>query len=165
MNTSPSNQSAFSLIEVMVIVAIIGILAVIGGPDILQMMPGIRLNNAVQRIVTDLQFARMRSIATAKECRLNFDASTESYRIEQGDRSSGSSWPGTLIDQERRFHDNSNQFYQKDINISSVTQNPIFNPKGLCSTTSTIKFENGNGVKKKVTVNIAGGIKVYNGWD
>jgi type IV fimbrial biogenesis protein FimT len=165
MNNLPSHQAAFTLIEVMTTVAIIGILSVIAVPDLMRMMPGIRLNNAAQRIVNDLQFARMRSIATAKEYQLNFDASVESYRIEEGAQSAGSSWPGTLIDKERRFNDSSGVFYQKDIDINSITQNPVFNPKGLCTTTSTIKIQNSAGGKKRITINMAGNIKVYNTWE
>jgi len=165
MNKLLSHQAAFTLIEVMTTVAIIGILSAIAAPNLMHMMPGIRLNNAVQIIVSDLQFARMRSIATAKEYRLDFDTSAESYRIEEGAQSAGSSWPGTLIDQERRFNDNSSMFYQKDIDIYSITQDPVLNPKGFCTTTSTIKIQNGVGNRKRITINMAGGIKVYDGWD
>lgn len=165
MNRLSPYEAAFTLVEVMIIVAIIGIVTAIAGPNLLEMMPGIRLNNTTQRIVNDIQFARMRSIATSKEYRLNFDASSESYRIEQGSQSTGSSWPGLLVDQERKFNDSSNEFYQKDIDIESVTQNPIFNPKGLCSNTSTIKIQNASGGKKRVIINIAGGVKVYDGWN
>ncbi|MEW5800821.1 MAG: GspH/FimT family pseudopilin, partial [bacterium] len=165
MNNLPSQQAAFTLVEVLVIVAIIGILSAIAGPDLLNMMPGIRLNNAAQLIVNDLQFARMRSISTTREYRINFDASSESYRIEEGDQSIGSTWPGTLIEQERRLNDSSNVFYQKGIDLNSVTQNPVFNSKGLCSTPSTIKIQNNSGGKKKVVINMTGGIKIYDGWD
>lgn len=158
-------QAGFTMLEVMVIASIIAILAVLGGPSLAHMLPGIRLNNAAQNLVNDLQFARMRSITTSKEYRLHFDASTESYRIEEGSKSEGSSWPGTLVDRERRLSDSSNLYYQKDIDINSVTQDPVFNPKGFCSTASTIKIQNSDGSKKKITISLAGGVKVYNTWD
>ena len=154
------NQSAFSLIELSIILAIIGILAAIAAPNIMEMTPRIRLSNAAQRIVTDLQFARMRSITTGKEYRLNFNVSTESYQIEEGDQSSGSSWPGTVIDEIRKFNDNSNLYYHKDIDIQSVSQNPVFTPKGLSSTTTAIQIQNDRGNKKDILVNIAGRIKI-----
>lgn len=158
------NQSAFSLIELAIILAIIGILAVIAIPNILEMTPRIRLSNAVQGIVTDFQFARMRSIATGKECRLNFNVSEESYTIEAGNRSSGSTSWGTVTDQEeRKFNDSSNLYYHKNIDIQSVSQNPIFTPKGLSSTITTIQLQNDRGNKKRISVNIAGRIKVSDG--
>ncbi|MEW6381680.1 MAG: GspH/FimT family pseudopilin [bacterium] len=160
-----SHQNAFTMIEILVITSIIVILATLAGPAVVHMMPGIRLNSTAQQIVNDLQFARMRSIATSREFRLSFNTSAESYRIEEGNKSEGSNWPGALVDLERRLNDSSNLYYQKNIDISSVTQDPVFNPKGLCSTASTIKIQNGDGGRKKITINLAGGIKVYDTWD
>ncbi|MEW6381030.1 MAG: GspH/FimT family pseudopilin [bacterium] len=160
-----SHQAAFTMTEVLIVTSIVVILVTLGGPSIVHMMPQIRLNSTAQNLVNDLQFARMRSITTSKEYRLSFDASAESYRIEEGNKSEGSSWPGTLVDLERRLHDSSNLYYQKNIDINSVTQDPVFNPKGLCSAVSTIKIQNSDGGKKKIVINLAGGVKVYDTWD
>lgn len=160
-----SHHTGFTMIEILVITSIVAILVALAGPSIIHMMPGIRLNSTVQHIVNDLQFARMRSIATSREYRLSFDTAGESYRIEEGNKSEGSSWPGTLVDLERRLNDNSNLYYQKNIDITSVNHNPVFNSKGLCSTASTIKIQNSDGGKKKITINMAGGIKIYDSWD
>ncbi|MBN1756439.1 prepilin-type N-terminal cleavage/methylation domain-containing protein [bacterium] len=155
------NQSAFSLIELAIILAIIGILAVIAIPNIMEMSPRIRLNNAAQGIATDLQFARIRSITIGKECRLNFNVSEERYTIEEGNRSSGSTSWTTIADQEeRKFNDSSNIYYHKHIDIQSVSQNPIFTPKGLSSTTTVIQIQNDRGNRKNILVNIAGRIKI-----
>ena len=156
------DQSAFSLIELAIILAIIGVLAVIAIPNMMEMTPRIRLNNAAQGIATDLQFARIRSITIGKECRLNFNVSEDSYTIEEGNRSSGSNSWSTIADQEeRKFNDSSNLYYHKDIDILSVSQNPIiFTPKGLSSTATPIQIKNDRGNKKDILVNIAGRIKI-----
>ena len=156
------DQSAFSLIELSIILAVIGILAAIAIPNIMGMTPLIRLNNAAQGIATDLHFARIRSITIGKECRLNFNVSEESYTIEEGNRSSGStSWNIAADQEERKFNDSSNIYYHKNIDIQSVNQNPVvFTPKGLSSTTTEIQIQNDRGNKKEISVNIAGRIKI-----
>lgn len=156
-----SDQSAFNLIELSIILAVIGILAGLAIPNFMQMTPRIRLNNAAQRIATDLQFARMRSITIGKECRLNFNVSEDRYTIEEGNRSSGSTSWTTIADQEeRKFNDSSNLYYHKNIDIQSVSKNPIFTPKGLSSETTVIQIQNDRGNKKDILVNIAGRIKI-----
>lgn len=158
-------QAGFSLTELVIILAIIGLLSAVAVPNLAEMMPRFRLSNATQRIMTDLQFARMRAIATNKEYRLNFNPSVESYLIEEGNQSSGSTWPGTTMDLERKFNDSNNLYYQKNIDIASVNQNPVFSPKGLSSATTTIHLQNDHQDKKTITLNIAGKIKVTNGWN
>ena len=51
-------------------------------------------------------------------------------------------------------------YYHKNIDIQSVSQNPIFTPKGLSSTTTVIQIQNDKGNKKDILVNIAGRIKI-----
>lgn len=159
------DQSAFSLIELMIILAIIGILAAVTAPNILGMLPRMRLKNAVNRIVTDIQLARMKSIATGKEYRLNFDISSESYSIEEGNRSSSSTSWNAGVEEERKFGDSNNLYYHKGIDIHSVDINPVFTPKGLSNNTTVIKLKDSTDNKKRISINIAGRIKTYEGWE
>ena len=162
------NQSGFTLVELMIILAIFGILAGITVSSYSELLPQIRLYNAAQTIVSDIKSAKIRAIATRKEYKINFDVANDSYYFEEGNKANSStSWPGTVNEVIRSFNDSSNLYYYKGIDIDSVNQNPIFNPNGLSSmnSTTTIKIQNDNGAKKRITINITGGIKLYNGWE
>ena len=165
IDTITPDQSAFTLMELITVISIVSILALITIPNMKSMMPRIRLNSAAQRIVTDLQFARIRAIARRKEYQIVISGDTESYQIEEGTKSYGSSWPGTLVDKVRDFDDTDNLYYFKGIDFDAGNITLTFSPKGLLSTgSSTIKIMNDNEQKKSININIAGRIKVYDGW-
>ncbi|MGA1825828.1 MAG: GspH/FimT family pseudopilin [bacterium] len=164
-DTKAPDQSGFTVTELAMVMAILSILAVVTIPNIKAMMPRIRLNSAAQRIVTDLQFARIRAIARRKEYQVVFSGDTESYKIEEGAKAYGSSWPGTIVDTIRDFDDVNNSYYFKGIDFDAGNITLTFSPKGLLSSgSSTIKIMNSNEQKKSIKINIAGRIKVLDGW-
>jgi prepilin-type N-terminal cleavage/methylation domain-containing protein len=69
-----NKNSGFNLLELLVVVAILGILAAIGIPSLLAMYQRQQLSNAVSTVVTALQEAQMRAIEQNSSCVVTFNA-------------------------------------------------------------------------------------------
>lgn len=81
-----NKKKGFTLIELMVVIAIIGIVASIAIPNFSDMIQRNRLKGAVKALETDLQWMRTQSIKQSCNLQASFitgDSSTWSYKIYQ----------------------------------------------------------------------------------
>lgn len=67
-----SRRAGFTLVEVIIVVAVIGILSAIAYPAMLQWLPSIRVKAATQQLYSDLQRARSLAIKNNTIVRLTF---------------------------------------------------------------------------------------------
>lgn len=67
-----TRQSGFSLAELMVTVGIIGLLAAIGIPSVLNYLPNIRLRTAARELYADMQMAKLAAVKTNKVVSMAF---------------------------------------------------------------------------------------------
>lgn len=74
-----SNRQGFNLIELMVIIAIVGVIAGISAPPIFRYVNGNRLQTNADRMAADLQYARTLSISTASI--LRFTSTPAGYQL------------------------------------------------------------------------------------
>ncbi len=98
------SHSGFTLLELMIVVAIAAILAVLAAPDISSLMPRYRLNRTVREFADNVQLARILAISQNREYRICLDptaidpnpssldikSNSGRYTIEAGDKGSGS---------------------------------------------------------------------------
>lgn len=78
-----NKNKGFSLIELMVVVAIVGIIASMAVPAFMDMLERNRLKGAVQSLQDDLQWMRIQSIKQNCNLQASFDTAVWSYQIYQ----------------------------------------------------------------------------------
>ena len=142
--------AGFTAMELIIVMAIFGILAAIAVPNMIGQMPKYRLKGAARQIMGDLMWARMEAVSQKNEFRVFFINDHE-YIILDDDNNDGkvdSSESTQTKDIQDGYHDVSMGF----------TANPIFFPRGSASG-ATVTLTNSSG-SKKVKIHLTGRVKM-----
>jgi len=85
-------RSGFTLIELMIVIAIISIIAGIGGVAFNKVLPHYRLRGDARTVASSLIMTRMKATSTGLQYAIafNLDASPQEYVLQIGNASSGS---------------------------------------------------------------------------
>ncbi len=86
------NSRGVTLIELMTVVAIVGIFGAIGGLTIVKALPGYQLRKAASAMVADFRKARSMAIKLNRSVTLSFNASQGKYWLD------GKKLPGSMPD-------------------------------------------------------------------
>ena len=145
-----TNSKGFTLIELMIVIAILGILAGIAAPNFQTYMTRMRLNGAARQIMTDLMEARSKAVSGNNRFRVFF-LDDHQYKVLDDDNNNNAEDSGeTTI-----TRDIQDEYYGVTL---SKTADPIFYPRGTAYGT-TIKLTNSSGLKY-VKVALTGRIKI-----
>ncbi len=134
----------FTLVELMIVVALMGIMAAIAAPNYRDYMTQNRLNGAARLVMTDLMYAR--SQAATENVNFKMDFSGNSYSIIRDD-----------TDQEvRRSRNIQDEYY--DVTMTS-NRDFVFRPNGTVTAAGTVTLTNSKGTKQ-VVVSMAGRARI-----
>ena len=148
-NAKYSARGGFSLFEMLIVVAILGIMATMVGPAMSRIVRHNRVNRAATVIASDLQNAFAVAARQREPVRIQADAATRSYQFV--DRKSGA------VLRIRTFYGDTSEYRLTKLEFSPTTID-VF-PSGVSSAKVTIDLANGD-YSKQITASTAGFIRV-----
>ncbi|HLA26618.1 MAG TPA: GspH/FimT family pseudopilin [Syntrophales bacterium] len=152
-------QSGFTLIELMIVIAIMGIMMALAVPSYQTYMAQRRLNGAARQVMSDLMAARMKAITQNNEFKVFFPGShsgalsgNHQYQILDDDDDDGAS----STDEAIEIKDIQTNYTDVTMNANN---NPVFSPKGTVTNLATVTLSNSRG-SKTVSIAITGRVKI-----
>ena len=142
-------EGGFTLIELGIVMAMVGIMALFVAPAIGQWIDNFRIRQAVRDISSTLQQAKMKSISSRLQYRVVFNVGNETYQLWRND--AGWVTEGNPNTVPRGV----------DIDNTGFTSDTVmFNPNGTSSENGTITIDNEKGKQYQVNVNTVGRISI-----
>lgn len=80
---SHTSMRGFTILELVIVVLIVGIVVMLGMPQLTASITDARLNAVISEIATAVEFAQLSAMSSGRACRLTFDADTETFLVEQ----------------------------------------------------------------------------------
>lgn len=150
--TSPKDSQGFTLIEVLIVVAVIGILSVTVIPFFINFLQAERARGAARQVAALLNQARQLAISRNTSYRVEVDTANNRLRFVR--TSDNAAWTGPGTD--------SNGYVKLagDASIACSNTNPVFNSLGAATPAATLRVQDTQAAAQLyVTVSASGRIK------
>jgi len=156
MKTSRFKKEGFSLLELLIVLAIMAIISAIAAPNFMNYLAERRLNGAARQVMSDLMSARMKAVSLNQRVKVFFFGDNHAYRIWNDADGDGTV---AVNEGENIAKDIYPDYY--DVTFSK-SADPIFHPRGTASVMATVTLTSSRitGVSKCVTVASTGRVKI-----
>jgi prepilin-type N-terminal cleavage/methylation domain-containing protein len=146
------HQPGFTLLEILIVIAAIGMLSAVAIPTYSQQLPKYRLNGAARHVMADLFVARQRAVSQMHNVRVLF-AAEHAYTLWTDRNDNGAIDSDETTTQALRTY---------GVTLSA-NNNPTFYPNGVVTHLPTIvlrHISNPTQLKKCMSISITGRIKI-----
>ena len=154
-------MKGFTLLELLVVVAMLGILGSLVSLQVAPLLSRTRLDRGARQVAADLQLVRMKAIAQNRRFRITFRPSTRDYIV---DKDEGGTWQRQVLHgHESGPTDSALIALPAGADITAVNSggDVIFVPRGYVDGGITITLGAATtGALKRVVVNLAGRVRI-----
>jgi type IV fimbrial biogenesis protein FimT len=142
-----TGEQGWSLTELLIVLAILGIISVLAGPSYQTLAARVQARSATVEIASELRLARQLAMARRERLRVIFDRDHRTIIIRRADAE------GTL---------HVYQYADKGVVVEEPTAGPelFFHPSGRSATPTTIRVRDLQGRETIFTVSITGRVSV-----
>lgn len=140
-------QDGKTLIELMVVGALVGILAGLAGPHVLPWTARAQAAAATQEIASELRLARQLAITRRERVRVVLDVERQVLAVQF-----------VTTDQTDHFY----HYREKGIMLEEPSTGPVmvFHPSGRSATATTIRLTGRDGLVRTLTVSLTGRVSI-----
>lgn len=141
------HEDAFSLIELIVIMAIVGMLAALAAPSLGRWLTIMRINATARAIASHMQLSRMLAISQNTTFRLNVSVDDGTYQIQ---KRTGGTWEDVK----------ELETLPAGITLVSASGSPEFESLGTTPENATIVVRNALGSTRTIHVSTVGRVTI-----
>ncbi|MEK6193897.1 MAG: GspH/FimT family protein [Deltaproteobacteria bacterium] len=143
----------FTLMELMIVIAIIAIMSSIAIPNFIGWLPERRLDAGAQDILQGLQKSRSKAIMTNRNVIVTFDAGNNSFIAFVDEDASNDQSAGDLTIANRNMPAGVDLGVPDFVDLGNTV---TFDNRGLPSTSGTVRLQNNNGTIQDIELYLSG---------